>query len=385
MMAVVPQTESSIQAGVESNPELVGIRWVSALERPCSGFYDTAIHQVDRLRERLARRKWRGVYRDWYFGPLYTWMRTLKASLREFDPDIVMLEHTRHAATLDFVRRICPRALRVVDSHNVESQLLRQVLPSSLSAARKQKILVRLEGDERELNRRCDILFSCSLADEERYRAIGVSRPRMKVIPNGVDTTKIGFRSRERNAEEEPRILFSGTLCYEPNEEGIDWFGREVWPQLKRELPGVRWMIVGRAPSPPIRALAASDSQIELSADVPSLEPFLASADVGICPLFSGSGTRLKILEAFSSGLPMVSTSVGVEGIAAENSEHLMIADSPVDFLGAIVSLIRDRELAKRLSLKSRRLAVERYDWAQIADDAASELMLAHRERMRGD
>lgn len=291
----------------------------------------------------------------------------------ETAPDVVLIEHTRHSASLDTVRRLRPEALRVVNSQNVESDLVRQLISTTIPESRRQLILKELEDYERALDQRCDVLWSCSALDLERYRQLGIRRPASGVVPNGVDTQATPFLESKPKSER-PQVLFTGTLCYEPNVNGIFWFHREVWPILKALVPQVRWQIIGRAPTPPIRNLADQDQSIDLAADVPSVQPYLEQADVGICPLFSGSGTRLKILEAFSAGLPMVSTRLGAEGIDAVPGEDILIADDPAGFASAIARLLQNPGEAERIRQSARRLAVKLYDWNSIADKAAWQL-----------
>jgi glycosyltransferase involved in cell wall biosynthesis len=328
---------------------------------------------MDTWREEQLRRSWEGVCSGWFFGPLITWNGILEQILPATAPDIVMMEHTRHSASLDTVRRLRPEALLVVNSHNVESYLVRQIMPESFTVPRRQMMVRRLEDYERELNQRCDVLWSCSLADQERYRQLGITRPACGVVPNGVDTHSTPFMETMPRSGN-PQILFTGTLCYEPNINGVHWFHREVWPILKGMVSQVRWQIIGRAPSHSIRELADNDNAINVAADVPSVQPYLNEAHVGICPLFAGSGTRLKILEAFSAGLPMVSTRLGAEGIDAVPFEHILIEDDPANFASAIAWLLRNPWEAHLIRQNARRLAVEKYDWSSITDLASTQL-----------
>lgn len=375
--ALVPQSQAEIDSGVLSNPELKTVHWVSIWNhqklRPAN-LLKKLRRRLDTRREEQLRFRWKGVYRDWYFGPLSSWNYRLETVFSETSPDVVMIEHTRHSATMDMVRRLRPQALRVVDSHNVESELLRQVLPEALPMQRRQKIVQGLEDYERQLDQRCEVLWSCSSNDESRYRQLGIQRPVMGVVPNGVDTKANPCRESQPLSDI-PRILFTGTLCYEPNENGIFWFYREVWPRLTELVPKIRWQIVGRAPSQAIVDLAKNDDSIDLAANVASVQPYLEQAHVSICPLLSGSGTRLKILEAFSAGLPMVSTRLGAEGIEAVPDRDILIEDNPAEFACAIARLINIPAESERIRKSARRLVVEKYDWSILTDKAASQLI----------
>ena len=373
---LVPQSQPDIDAAIESNPRLGTVCWKSIWNhsgrRPVS-LLKKLRRRLDIRREEQLRRRWQGIYRDWYFGPLYSWNTILEQIISETAPDVVLVEHTRHSASLDMVRRLRPKALRVVNSQNVESDLVRQLIANSIPETRRQLIIKELEDYERALNRRCDVLWSCSEPDQERYRELGITRPASGVVPNGVDTQATPFLAAKPKSQP-PRVLFTGTLCYEPNVNGIFWFHREVWPILKTLVPQVRWQIIGRAPTQSIMNLAEQDPAIDLAADVPAVQPYLEQADAGICPLFSGSGTRLKILEAFSAGLPMVSTRLGAEGIDAVPGEDILIADNPAEFASAIARLLQNPSEAERIRQNARSLAVKLYDWASIAEKAARQL-----------
>jgi glycosyltransferase involved in cell wall biosynthesis len=142
---------------------------------------------------------------------------------------------------------------------------------------------------------------------------------------------------------------------------------------LKSNLPNLQLRIVGRYPTAAVERIATDDG-IELFADAPSTAPHLDDSTVFICPLFSGSGTRLKLLEAFSAGIPVVSTAIGAEGLNAQHGEHLLLADDAVAFAKSITKLLEDTPLADQLRSQSRQLAVQSFDWDVIVEDAAMRL-----------
>ena len=371
---IVPQSCEEIQSGLVAEPECRNVHWISATDHKIEGLENRMRYRMEVLLQRVARRRWKGLYRDWFFGPLYSWKRVVSAHLQTIKPDIVMVEHGRHAGLLKDVARLCPKALRVVNAHNVESVLLAQVMGSHIKGRSREVVIETLEAREREFNKFCHLILCCSQEEKEKYREIGIVKPGIEVVPNGVDTQRILVRQGGTRDASRPTILFSGTLCYEPNEEGIQWFYYKIWDKMRIMIPGIRWLIVGRAPSDSLKQMVANDRDIEIHANVVSMDPYLELADVGICPLLSGSGTRLKILEAFGAGLPMVSTRLGAEGIEFDPGEHIMIADQPDDFCGAVAQLVNNQNLSERLRNSSRQLAVFRYDWDAITNHAAEAL-----------
>jgi glycosyltransferase involved in cell wall biosynthesis len=146
-------------------------------------------------------------------------------------------------------------------------------------------------------------------------------------------------------------LLFIGTLNYPPNEDAVGHFCSDILPLIRRKfLHPVRIRIVGAVPSPGIVLLSRRYPDVEVVANVPDLAPYYAEADVVIVPLRAGSGTRIKILEAFSFGRPVVSTTIGAEGLALKNREQLLIADEPEAFAGACVELLEDPALCARIT-----------------------------------
>jgi glycosyltransferase involved in cell wall biosynthesis len=181
------------------------------------------------------------------------------------------------------------------------------------------------------------------------------------VIPNG---TEIPGAAREPFERDGRQVVFVGFLHYVPNRDGVLWFVREVLPILETLRPEVEVRLIGEA-SDDVRALG-HDPRVRVDGYVEDLDRALAQAAVAIVPLRMGSGTRLKVLEAFARGLPVVSTSVGCDGLDVADGEHLLIADSPADFARACASILGGPDLAAGLASRAEHLVRERYDWAII-------------------
>ena len=140
-------------------------------------------------------------------------------------------------------------------------------------------------------------------------------------------------------------VVFSGNLEYHPNISAVRFFRRRVWPRLRARWPKLRWRLVGKNPRG-VAAFTAGDARIEVTGPVPDAVPEIARAKVAVVPLLAGSGTRLKILEAWAAGVAVVSTSVGAEGLDARDGEHLLLADDAASFADAVDRLLRDRRAA---------------------------------------
>ena len=212
---------------------------------------------------------------------------------------------------------------------------------------------------------RVDQIHVMSAADRALLaRLLPDGERRIRVIPNGVDTAH--YQPPPRDAQREG-ALFVGSFPHLPNLDALDYFLAAVWPEVRRRVPGARLTIAGSRPPRRVLDLDGRDG-IEVAGEVPDLAPLYQRHRLLAVPLRAGSGTRLKILEAMACGLPVVSTTVGAEGIEGRPGEHLMVADHPSSFAQAVVTLLSEREgAADRLADNGRTLVVERYGWDRIA------------------
>jgi glycosyltransferase involved in cell wall biosynthesis len=184
------------------------------------------------------------------------------------------------------------------------------------------------------------------------------------VVPNGVDTTY--YSPADGEHETDTTLIFTGKMDFRPNVDAVLWFGQEVLPLIRKEIPGVRFNVVGRNPHPRLRHLG-EESYITLTGYVDDIRPYIAQAGVYVVPLRVGGGTRLKVLEAMSMRKAVVSTSLGCEGIEVTHDQDLVIADEPRVFAKSVVELIEDRKRRRDLGLAARQLVESEHDWRQIA------------------
>lgn len=206
---------------------------------------------------------------------------------------------------------------------------------------------------------RCARLIAMSNEDAALLRA-RTSTP-VDVLPNGTSTGAVLPSKTNR-----PTVLFTGTMSYPPNREGILWFHAAVWPSVRREIRDARLVVVGRLPDAAVLALADRDASVEVTGEVPDMARYFAEATVVVAPLHSGGGTRLKILDAFAARRAVVATTVGAEGLEAKDGTHLLIADGATEFAAATVQLFTNGPLRADIAAAGRRLAEERYEWASL-------------------
>jgi polysaccharide biosynthesis protein PslH len=259
----------------------------------------------------------------------------------------------------------------VVDTHNVEWARRASELAADSEGAHRLRRRLMGAGTaafERRVLLSSARVYVCSADEEAMLHAAGIDR--VVVVPNGVDVEGI------RPGPEPPAggvVLFPGDLGYAPNIRGARWMADEIALALRRRGEPHRLVIAGRNAPDELRAQMAA-AKIEVRSPVADMGEVLAEASVVLVPLLSGGGTRLKILEAFGAGRPVVSTTLGAEGIEAEPGRHLLIADTAEGLADAVVGLLRDPARRRALAHEARRLAEERYGWAAIGAAMAEDV-----------
>ncbi len=256
--------------------------------------------------------------------------------------------------------RPCPVLL---DNHNIEHELLARVAHSVQSLPRRAFNSIewrKLRRFERDAWSSVTVNVATSIRDAERIQdTTGMVVP---VIPNGVD---LDFYASTGSAIRTPgRVVFVGAMRHQPNADAARWYTQQVHPLVLDAIPDATFEIVGADPPADILRLA-SDS-IDVTGRVESVAPHLARASVAVVPLHAGGGTRLKILEAFAAGAPVVSTTLGAEGLDVVPGTHLLIADTARDFAHAVIRVLRRNALPPGYDTShALQLAEARYDWGR--------------------
>ena len=184
-----------------------------------------------------------------------------------------------------------------------------------------------------------------------------------QVIPICVDTENLQM---VEPAPEATDVLHMGTMFWMPNVEGVAWFIEKVWPLLKQRVPEASFSVVGKRPPDKLRQLAENDPSIKIHGYAPDPMPYLQKCAAFIVPLRSGSGMRVKIVEAWARGLPIVSTTVGAEGLEYTDGINILVADGEENFAEAVGRLLIDQELNQQLRSNGRRWVETKYDWRQV-------------------
>jgi len=253
----------------------------------------------------------------------------------------------------------------VLDAHNVEYEIIHALRASCTNPFKKTLYALeekRFRQREKSAWKECRFCFTVSEQEREIVASQAGDPKKVVTVPNGVDLEKFVFRP---NAERKRSILFLGGMDWAPNLDAAGYFLEDIFPCIRKKMPDAEVDFVGRELWR-IKSLVRS-SGIRLHENVPDVLPWFHQADVLAVPLRLGAGTRIKVLEAMATGLPVVTTAKGCEGTEAAHGKHLLIADSAEEFADEIIRLIGNEPLAARLTREARRLVETRYSWEMAA------------------
>jgi len=299
----------------------------------------------------------------------------LRAEIAKEPPDALYLDHLDSFVFAGEVSRT-PIAL---DLHNIYSLLIRREATTSSRGWPARQFLSReaalLERIEARAVRCADVIFSVSEQEQAHFARIRGSA--VHLAPNGVDCAKYAQLPTGRTAAP-PAILFIGTMSWPANVQAVRFLASVVLPEIQRRIPDATLTIVGRDPGPDVLRLAR-EPDVAVAGNVPDILPFLRNARMLAVPLESGGGTRLKILEAFAAGLPVVSTAIGSEGLGVTDGRHVTIAELS-RFAEAVATLLFDPAAADAQAERARVLARDRYDWGIIGQTVRAAIESALKE-----
>jgi glycosyltransferase involved in cell wall biosynthesis len=292
--------------------------------------------------------------------------RAITQALTARHYDVVQLEFTEMARYVPLIRQCAPRARIVLEEIDIAYVALQRLIGSAPHAqqARLADECARLTDFERRAWSQCDAIVTMSEVDRAHVLSFGLDPASVWSVANGVDPEYFAFHPPAENAQ---RVLFLGFFKHTPNVTGLLHFVNNVWPIVRARVPQACLDVVG-AQAPPEIARLDGQNGIALHGYVPDVRDIMCQCSIMAAPILHGSGTRLKILEAFAAGLPVVSTGVGCEGIDVRHGQHALIADASPDMADAVVALLNDPEKARRLALNARQLVEQAYAWPAIAN-----------------
>jgi sugar transferase (PEP-CTERM/EpsH1 system associated) len=265
----------------------------------------------------------------------------------------------------------------VLFQHNVEAMIWERrtrVAGNPLMRAYIGEQWRRMRLVERDQCLRFDHVVAVSPEDAATFREqYGVER--VSSVPTGVDTDF--FRPSGAVSRTAESIVFTGSMDWMPNEDGMIWFVEEILPRIEQAMPDATLTIVGRNPTARVRALAEGRSRVAVTGTVADVRPYLESASVVVVPLRVGGGTRIKIYEAMGMERAVVSTTIGAEGLDVADGRHLVLADDAAAFADAVIELLQSPERAAELGQSAAAHVRAHFGWASVAEQFAEHCLTA--------
>jgi len=290
--------------------------------------------------------------------------RELVSLLQNEDFDGVIFESIFTAPYLATVRKYS-KAICLLRSHNVEFKIwegVAQETSNPIKGAYLKVQLERLRKYEIEMTGAFDLVGAITSVDEAFYKAHNFTSTAF-TLPFGITP-----RPREvRNVQEQLVIGFLGSMDWMPNQEGIRWFVKEIWPSIAQRFPKVVCKIAGR--HMPKDILAHSNNRLQIEGEIPNARAFLKDLDLTVVPLRSGSGVRIKVLESMANGIPVIATTIGYEGVNAVPCTSIMEANNAEAFVKAIEELVASPGKLERISKAAVDLVKTEHDKKRIAED----------------
>jgi glycosyltransferase involved in cell wall biosynthesis len=293
--------------------------------------------------------------------------RLVASSLREKKFDVAVCDFL--SASLNFPETLATPT--ILFQHNVESALWQRMASTEANPVKRlayqieARKMARYERDS--LNKFQHVI---AVSDHDRQQMLEMDPAcAISVVPTGVDTQK--YAVAPPATANPPRIIFTGSMDWEPNIDAVAYFCQDIWARVHAEFPAAVFQIVGRNPHSRVKQLASD--LVQVTGTVPSVADYLRDATLVVVPLRSGGGTRLKIFEAMAMGKALISTSIGAEGLDVKNGSDLILADDAAAFADAIILLLRDASLRRQYEQAAAKLAA-RYDWSNIVQRFAEVL-----------
>jgi glycosyltransferase involved in cell wall biosynthesis len=279
--------------------------------------------------------------------------------IKENDYDIIYFDHLQMYKYFNSFDR--KNVKFVLDQHNSESEIVYRTYQNSNNFLKK--IFLNIEYNKiRKFEKKAlsdvDKIYALSENDVESMKHLNVNLKNFSVIPIGVIDNGIINKKEDKNKK--LTLMFIGTLTWNPNNQGILWFVRNVIPKLNESGIEYDLYIVGKNPSDELKELCESYNNIFVTGYVNDVDEMYVKSDVMVVPLFVGSGQRVKIIESFSKGIPVISTSIGAEGLDCITDYNVVIADTDIEFVDSLRKM-SDETFRKKIASNARKTFEEKY------------------------
>ena len=254
---------------------------------------------------------------------------------------------------------------KLLFQHNVEADIFATQADRSrgLMAVYLRRQARRMRRFEREAGRDFDRVVAVSDHDRQRFETL-YGWDHVSVIDTAVDIDY--FQPDSEEPRNQRQIVFLGSMDWPPNIDGVQHFVRRIWPTVIQAVPDAKFLIVGRNPGADVKALA-NEPGVEVTGTVPDTRPYLQRSTVGVVPIYAGGGTRLKIFEMMASGCPVISTTLGAEGLPVKHGEHLLIADDDQEFADCLIGLLKHEDQRREMASRAAEYVRQRFNAEVVA------------------
>ncbi len=295
--------------------------------------------------------------------------RAMSGKIRELDAsgqfDLIVCDFLTPAVNL-FARNHKNKTPTLLFQHNVESLIWKRLFENGGGFLKRAYFKIqwkRMEKFERETCARCNAVVGVSEDDCKILQAQFNLKNILGAVPTGVD---LSFFSPPIHPRKSCSLVFLGSMDWMPNIDAICYFAETIFPKIKKEFPASTLRVVGRNPVPRVKNLEKAHTGISVTGTVADVRPYLAEAEVMIVPLRVGGGTRIKIYEGMATGIPIVSSTIGAEGLPVAHGENIFLADSPEDFAQQICQLFANPRLGKSVGHNGRTLVQRQFGWESV-------------------
>lgn len=296
--------------------------------------------------------------------------RAVAAALQSENIDVAVCDFL--SASLNFPASLVVPT--VLFQHNVETSLWQRLASTESNPVKRLAFKIEARKMQKyETSALARFHHVIAVSDYDRQQMLAMDPTcSITVVPTGVDTEK--YRVAPPSSANPPRIVFLGSMDWEPNIDAVSYFCRDIFPRILGTFPKAIFQIVGRNPHSSVKQLASASVQV--TGTVPSVTEYLRDATVVVVPLRAGGGTRLKIFEAMATGKAVISTTIGAEGLAVQSGRDLILADDANAFAEATNLVLGDEHLRLRYEQAAAKLAAQ-YDWSNVAQQFAAVLQTA--------
>lgn len=362
---IINQRKKEFISAVNEYPAIIKVKVLSTCDTP----YPKDVFSIlpQKLKNALRYRWYKKKIKGPADGNFLKYYSLVKKCVKDQYFDTIILESPATLNATSLVREYDKSVKIIFDAHNVETNL-GAVFLDKKEITRKRYLAIR--KSESSLHTTVDAILTCSIKDKNDFLKLNKGNLLVSVIPNGVGIDAKLHDDGVR-LDKPSFILFCGYLSSKPNSEGLFWFHQSIWPKVKAVFPELKLLVLGSGNLPSSMDKLLKDESLIYTGKVQDVRSFYNQATLSIVPLKTGSGTRLKILESMSYGLPVISTAQGAEGIEYTDGLNILIADNENCFVEGIIHLLNDKEQRLNLQQSARELVEKNYSWDIIGNALA--------------